>query len=135
MLERYFVDTWFFIALTDRHDSQHSQARNLARHLLHARLTTHDAVFFEVLAYFSEDGAAAREQAVATVRDAIASMQVVSPNRALFLRAVDRYATRSEKEYSLTDCMSMVVMEDCDIRHVLTNDHHFAQAGFVDVSQ
>jgi predicted nucleic acid-binding protein len=29
----------------------------------------------------------------------------------------------------------MVVMEQRGIRHVLTNDHHFAQAGFVVVSE
>ncbi len=135
MLESYFVDAWFFIALTDRHDSHHSQARRLARRLASANLTTHDAVFFEVLAYFSDEGPRAREQAVANVRDAIGSMQVIPANRSLFLRAVDRYAARSDKEYSLTDCMSMVVMEDYDIRLVLTNDHHFAQAGFLVVNQ
>ena len=43
---------------------------------------------------------------------------------------MDRYERRLDKGYSLVDCMSMVVMEDLDIQHVLTNDRHFQQAGF-----
>ncbi|MCS4185174.1 hypothetical protein [Salinibacter ruber] len=31
----------------------------------------------------------------------------------------------------MVDCMSMVIMQDRDIREVLTNDDHFAQEGFV----
>jgi len=41
------------------------------------------------------------------------------------------YCRREDKNWSLTDCMSFVVMEDEDIEDVLTADHHFEQAGFV----
>src|SRR5262245_26576771 len=124
MPEKYFVDAWFFIALTDRRDSYHRQARVLARRMAGAELTTHDAVFFEMLAYFSDEGSEARANAAANVRDAIRSMRVVPADRALFLRALDRYERREDKEYSLVDCMSMIVMEDFAIQHVLSNDHH-----------
>ena len=97
-------------------------------------LITHDAIFFEVLAYFSEEGATTRGRAAAMVRVAIRSMRVVAVERSLFLRALDRYEACADKEYSLTDCMSMIVMEDFGIQHVLTNDHHFEQAGFTLVS-
>ena len=45
------------------------------------------------------------------------------------------YAARPDKEYSLVDCMSMVVMKARNIDHVLTNDRHFSQEGFVVVSE
>ena len=135
MPDTYFVDAWFLIALTDRTDSHHMQAKRLARALAGATLVTHDAIFFEVLAYFSTEGAAAREHAVANVRDAMHSMRVIPSDRALFVRSLDRYAARPDKEYSLTDCMSMVLMEEHDIRRVLTNDHHFTRAGFTIVTQ
>jgi predicted nucleic acid-binding protein len=35
-----------------------------------------------------------------------------------------------DKEYSLTDCLSMRIMEQRGIEEVLTADQHFAQAGF-----
>ena len=35
-----------------------------------------------------------------------------------------------DKEYSLTDCISMHVMRSEGLTEVLSNDHHFAQEGF-----
>jgi uncharacterized protein len=40
------------------------------------------------------------------------------------------YEQRPDKEWSLTDCISMEAMRREQIRHVLTTDHHFEQAGF-----
>ena len=131
----YFADTWFFIALFDRRDSHHARARRLAFALAGAVIVTHDYVLSELLAHFSDDGPFARETAVAAARDAMRRFDVVSGDRALFLRALERYAARPDKEYSLVDCMSMLVMEDRGITHVLTNDHHFSQGGFTVVNQ
>jgi len=41
------------------------------------------------------------------------------------------YAARPDKEWSLTDCISFVVMEEWKLTEALTADHHFTQAGFV----
>jgi len=43
---------------------------------------------------------------------------------------LELYARRLDKEYSLTDCISMNVMRDEGITDILTNDHHFTQEGF-----
>ena len=32
---------------------------------------------------------------------------------------------------AFVDCMSMVLMERRRITHILTNDHHFRQEGFI----
>jgi uncharacterized protein len=40
-------------------------------------------------------------------------------------------ASRPDKDWSLTDCISFVVMKDEGIREALTGDRHFTQAGFV----
>lgn len=39
-------------------------------------------------------------------------------------------ATRPDKDWSLTDCTSFVVMQDAGINEALTGDRHFEQAGF-----
>jgi predicted nucleic acid-binding protein len=44
--------------------------------------------------------------------------------------AIRLFATRSDKDWSLTDCLSFVVMERKGIREALTADNHFEQAGF-----
>lgn len=135
-MRTYFADAWFFIALFDRRDSHHHRVVRLAADVAgRAEIVTHDGVFGEVLTYFAEDGARARQLAIDGVRQSLRVHTAVEVNRALFTAALDRYAARPDKEYSLVDCMSMVLMEQRGIQHVLTNDHHFAQAGFVVVNQ
>ena len=40
-------------------------------------------------------------------------------------------AARPDKDYSRTDCMSMVICREEGITVVLTHDRHFEQEGFV----
>ena len=56
--------------------------------------------------------------------------QLIRVDRSLLERAIDLYASRSDKAWGLVDCASFVVMEDLNIREALTADHHFEQAGF-----
>jgi predicted nucleic acid-binding protein len=132
-MQTYFADAWFFIALFDRRDAHHHRAIRLAEIAMH--VVTHDAVFTEVLAFFSEEGARPRQLAVEGVRRSLRFYHVISVDRELFVAGLERYAARPDKEWSHVDCMSMVLMERLGIRHVLTNDHHFSQAGFTLVNE
>lgn len=134
-MQSCFVDTWFFIATFDHFDEHHSAALSVERRLSGSIFMTHDGVLMEFLAFVSAAGAMNRMEAVGIVRDALRRWTVLPADRSLFLRAVDRYARRPDKAYSLVDCMSMIVMEDYGIRHVLTNDHHFRQEGFIVVNE
>lgn len=133
-MREYFVDTWLLVAALDRDDGHHQRARRLGIALVDAPLITHDAVLTEVLAYFSGDGARMRQMAVDAVRTVRTRYTVLAADRTLFDRALTLYAARPDKEYSLVDCMSMVVMRERGITHVLTNDHHFRQEGFIVLS-
>jgi predicted nucleic acid-binding protein len=53
----------------------------------------------------------------------------VSPE--YFARGLALYDARPDKEWSLTDCISIVVMGDEGLTEALTEDGHFEQAGFV----
>jgi len=48
-----------------------------------------------------------------------------------FDRGASFFAARPDKDWSLTDCISFVVMQERGITDALTADHHFEQAGFV----
>jgi predicted nucleic acid-binding protein len=57
-------------------------------------------------------------------------VSVLSPSQATFLDGLDLYERRQDKQYSLTDCISMQVMRREGLTDVLTNDHHVEQEGF-----
>jgi predicted nucleic acid-binding protein len=56
--------------------------------------------------------------------------EVVPSEPALFDRGLELYARRPDKAWSLTDCISCVVMTDRGLTEALTGDNHFEQAGF-----
>lgn len=56
---------------------------------------------------------------------------VVPASADLFDRGLQLYLARPDKQWSLTDCISFVVMEERNVTEALTADHHFEQAGFV----
>jgi len=109
-MRRYFVDTWHFIARLQRLDGDHAAAVGLLHRFSDALLVTHDAVLMELLAFLSGTGAWNRAASVEMVRETLRHWTVIPADRPLFLRALDRYAKRPDKGYSLVDCMSMVVM-------------------------
>jgi predicted nucleic acid-binding protein len=55
---------------------------------------------------------------------------VEPPDQDLFEQGMTLFAARPDKEWSLTDCISFVVMQRRRIVEALTGDHHFEQAGF-----
>lgn len=73
-----------------------------------------------------------RQQAADQVDEIFADARVhmIELTRSLFLEGLTLYKARLDKEYSLTDCISMQVMRREGLTEILTNDHHFAQEGF-----
>lgn len=45
-------------------------------------------------------------------------------------KARERFFEWRDKDFSLTDCTSFVVMKELGLTRALTTDHHFSQAGF-----
>ena len=61
---------------------------------------------------------------------AVAVNVIVAPSDELFQEGIKLYDERRDKQWSLTDCISFVVMKQRGINDALTGDHHFEQAGF-----
>lgn len=57
-------------------------------------------------------------------------VKIIPADSHLCQRGVEFYEKRPDKEWSLTDCISFVVMQDEGITLALTGDKHFEQAGF-----
>lgn len=135
-MTRFLADTWFFVAYAYRGDADHDNAARMWRRIDPGRFVTHDGVLGELLTYFAEFGPALRHRSAQLVRSLpLLRVEVVPQDRSLFLKALALYEQRPDKGYSFADCVSMVVMRERGIEHVLTNDHHFRQEGFTVVNQ
>lgn len=123
-----FIDTVYILALLNPRDQWHARARAHA-HRPGTFLTT-SAVVLEVLdAMCRPDkrvGAASAINALSSNPD----VQVLPMGAELLKQGISLYASRPDKSWSLTDCISFVVMRENDIEEALTSDAHFVQAGF-----
>jgi len=131
-MRKIFVDTLYWIAITNRKDQWHQAAEKASRTLFGCHLVTTEEVLTEVLNALCEGGRIFRQEAVALVRDLHADPAVtVQPqSRQTFLSGLSLYEARPDKEYSLTDCISMEAMRREGITEIMTHDNHFAQEGF-----
>jgi hypothetical protein len=43
---------------------------------------------------------------------------------------INLYTKRPDKDWSLTDCVSFLIMQKQNLKEAATTDHHFEQAGF-----
>jgi hypothetical protein len=128
-----FADTFYFLALLNPHDSAHSSA--LAHSVGPGGIVTTEWVLTELadaMAWRS------RRQAFLALHAVLRSdpdVQIVPASASLFARGMELFAARTDKDWSLTDCISFVVMQEHHLAHALTGDHHFEQAGFVAMLQ
>jgi predicted nucleic acid-binding protein len=123
-----FADTSFFLALLNVDDLAHRRALDQLQNQ-HAILTT-EFILLEL------GNACARAEDHADFLTLVRAVKgsprsVVLPlDSALLDRGLQLMAERTDKNWSLTDCISFVVMTDRGIRGALTADRHFQQAGF-----
>jgi len=88
-----------------------------------------EAIFLEVGAALSKIN---RTAASAFIRRCYetTNVTVVPIDHTLLMRSLHLYESRPDKDWSLVDCMSFVVMQDNQLAYAITTDHHFEQAGF-----
>jgi uncharacterized protein len=134
-MKRVFVDTCYLIALINPKDDCHKRAKEVSEALGTFTWITSEMVLTELLNYFSAQGKYLRQISLDTV-DSLRSnlnvdnVDIVPQTSEQFERAREYYRQRMDKGYSLTDCASMLIMQEQGIQDVLTYDHHFQQAGF-----
>ena len=128
-MARCFADTSYYIAPVNPDDETHELALNLTSEFEGEIVTTgwvlnelanhlvrppNRALFLDMLAQMRADP----------------SVTIVPMTQETFDRGLALYAERLDKSWSVTDCISFLVMEELTIADALTSDHHFEQAGF-----
>lgn len=128
-MKEVFADTAYYLALLNVHDELHGRSVEFTP-LFNGRLLTTTWVLTEVA------DALCRPPFRSTVVEFIAALQIdpqvtiLPASQELFDRGFDLFARRADKEWSLTDCISCVAMQERGLTDVLTSDHHFEQMGF-----
>ncbi len=95
-------------------------------------MVTTEEVLIEFLTWFAPSGAGGRAYAASAVQKILndPGVQAVPQTHDSFLAGLALYAERLDKQYSMTDCISMQTMRSLGITEVLTRDQHFTQEGF-----
>ena len=126
-----FADTMYWVAILMPRDPWASSAKSARESLGDVQLLTTDEVLTEFLA-LANSRENLRRQAAKLVRSIFddPEIEIIPQSRDSFLQGLELFERRPDKEYSLTDCISMNVMRENGVTQVLTNDHHFAQEGF-----
>ena len=123
------ADTFYFVAFLNPADEHHERARRVCREW-RRRVVTTAWVLTEVAdALHLPPNRPLAGQLRQLVRIS-PFIRVIPANEELFEAGFDFFGARPDKEWSLTDCISFVVMERERITEALTGDHHFEQAGF-----
>jgi len=130
-MSKIFVDTSFFVALASPGGISHDKACRCARVYQRDVMITSDFILVELGNFFSRSHL--RQLFLDIVRDLKQDPKgmIVPASRTLFQLGHDLYQKRPDKDWSLTDCISFVVMQEHGITEALTADRHFEQAGFV----
>ncbi|HXC25254.1 MAG TPA: PIN domain-containing protein [Gemmatimonadaceae bacterium] len=131
LANKVFLDTSFALAafsVTDRH---HARALELAFQLQKQNvqiITTH-AIMCEIGNHFAK--AALKRHGLRAIdayrRDP--SVTILPVTDALYERGLSLYCERLDQDWSLTDCISLIVMQDERLTDALTYDKHFEQSG------
>lgn len=129
-MRSYFADTAFWIALSSRRDQYHPGAVEWHNAIIRtgSHIVTTEAILWEWLNALS--AVASRGLAADAYRKIHRDprIEVVPFLPALVDSAVALYRRRPDKNWSLTDCLSFVVMEHRGLTEALTTDRHFEQA-------
>lgn len=128
-MNEVFADTFYFVALLSPSDVAYERARKATTNRP-AKLVTTAWVLTELANSLS--GHKTRQGFLTALRalQSDPDVEIVGPNRELFDDGIKLYAARPDKDWSLTDCISFVVMQQYGITDALTGDRHFEQAGF-----
>jgi uncharacterized protein len=124
-----FADTSYYLALMNSNDRSHAAACRWSSDFK-GRFITTAWVIAELANAMSQ--VSNRPFFLSLLRDIQTDdrVAIIPPSKALFDRGLDLYSHRLDKNWSLTDCISFLVMADGKLTDAATLDHHFAQAGF-----
>lgn len=128
-----FVDTVALIALVNTRDSLHEKAKEVFINLRRQNylFVTTEFVLLEFANALSAPDFRVKAAIFIEGLRRSDDIEIVPASSELFRLGFELYKSRVDKEWSIVDCMSFIMMEEMEISEAFTEDHHFEQAGFV----
>lgn len=124
-----FADSFYFLALLNLQDESHDSAHRFSDDFS-GKIVTTDWVLIEVGDALCGQLDRKKFLDLMDFLKGRSDVEVIPADRAQFDAGLRFYSERSDKEWSLTDCISFVIMQERNMTEALTGDHHFEQAGF-----
>jgi predicted nucleic acid-binding protein len=131
-MKSVFLDTGYVIALELKSDENHKKAlkhwRSVARSL--PLLVTTSYVFDEIVTFFNSRGHHTKAAEIGNRLLSSPSIRLIHVEEDLFQEGWNYFQKHKDKDYSMTDCISFLVMHEFGIDTAFAFDKHFVQAGF-----
>ena len=128
--ESIFIDTSFFIALMNESDQYHMIAKKFSKIIrVNNPLFLTEGIILELGDAFCKNK---RQEVNSIINSLYGSNQctIIPIQTNLIKDSLKFFSNRRDKTYSLTDCMSFIVMRTLGIHYSLSSDTHFQQEGF-----
>lgn len=132
MKKIYFFDSSYILALEIKNEDAHQQVLqnwvSLAKSTPFLVTTTY--IFDEVVTFFNSRNLHYKAAEVGNRLLESPELELIDIHRELFNQGWQYFQKPKDKSYSITDCLSFIVMEKRKIVTALTLDKHLIQAGF-----
>ncbi len=126
-MKTVFADTGYYIALVNSEDEYHLRAREYTASFRGSFLTT-SWVLLELANHLAKEPNRALFLSLFDDLRKNQRVRILPPAQAEFDRGIEPYRHRPDKDWSLTDCVSFVVMRDHGVNEALSTDRNFEQA-------
>lgn len=130
-MKTVFAAADYWIALLNPRDQLHRRALAVSEDLAPLHIMTSEMVLTEVLNYMAMRGPELREASALMVETLQNDRRVtvLAQSNAWFQAALRLYRRRPDKQWSHTDCATILIMLKEEINEILSHDKHFTQAG------
>ncbi|HSI10535.1 MAG TPA: PIN domain-containing protein [Chthoniobacter sp.] len=128
-MRRAFGDAHYFLALLNPRDQDYPRAKEFSAQWKGEIITTR-WVLAEVANGLSAPPLRGVAASFLLRLENNSFVRILPSEDVQFVRGFELYRRRADKAWSLTDCISFVVMQDEKLDEALTGDRHFEQAGF-----
>ena len=131
-MSRVFLDTSYLLALELAKDQNHPAAKQHWQTIIQSppSFVTTSYVFDEVVTFFNSRGHHEKAVEVGNSLLTSTSVELVHVDEALFYEGWQYFQQHQDKNYSLTDCISFIVMKRLSASTAFTFDEDFVRAGF-----